>query len=301
MEMEYRDPARRSRFVVFVGILLAMVAGAAAFYLVNQAQQQAQLAGGERQTIVVAARDIPARAPLAAEDIVLREVPLDGTTATGVFTDPAKIVGLITSVPILNGQPIYANLLAGQTQGSQFSILGPDESVAPDSPYWRAIAITVPDDRAVGGLVEVGQSVDVVVTAQINLPESLVEEGRYYSDRVTKVVYQDMVVLAKTATTYIVKATIDVAEELGHFQASGVASFTLLVRPVQDLRAVDVSTLGTTTNRIIERYGLPLPEVYPVGAGPIVAPTPSPSPSPEPSGDPADEANASPAPSIGSN
>ncbi len=299
MEMEYRDPARRSRFVVFVGILLAMVAGAAAFFLVNQAQQQAQLAGGQRQTIVVAARDIPARVALEAADITLREVPVDGTTASGVFTDPAKILGLITSVPILNGQPVFANLLAGQTQGSQFSILGPDESVAPDSPYWRAIAITVPDDRAVGGLVEIGQAVDVVVTAQITLPEALVEEGRYYSDRVTKVVYQDMVVLAKTATTYIVKATIDVAEELGHFQASGVASFTLLVRPPQDLRAVDVSGLGTTTNRIIERYGLPIPEVYPAGAGPIVAPSPSATPSANP--DPSAEANATPAPSIGSN
>ncbi len=297
MEMEYRDPARRSRFVVFIGILLAMVAGAAAFFLVNQAQQQAQLAGGQRQTIVVAARDIPARVALEAADITLREVPLDGTTASGVFTDPAAVLGLITSVPILNGQPVFANLLAGQTQGSQFSILGPEESVTPDSPVWRAIAITVPDDRAVGGLVEVGQAVDVVVTAQITLPEALVEEGRYYSDRVTKVVYQDMVVLAKTATTYIVKATIDVAEELGHFQASGVASFTLLVRPPQDLRAVDVSGLGTTTNRIIERYGLPLPEVYPPGAGPIVTATPSAEPSPSPSSEP----SPTPAPSIGSN
>lgn len=297
MEMEYRDPARRSRFVVIVGVLLAVLAGAAAFYLVNQAQQQAQLAGGERQTIVVAARDIPARAALEAADIVLLEVPVDGTTATGVFTDPTKILGLITSVPILTGQPVFANMLAGQTLGSQFSILGPDESVSPESPIWRAIAITVPDDRAVGGLVEVGQAVDVVVTAQITLPDALVGEGKYYSDRVTKVIYQDMVVLAKTATTYIVKATIDVAEELGHFQASGVASFTLLVRPVQDLRPVDMSVLGTTTNRIIERYGLPLPEVYPPGSGPIVPP----SPTPAPSASPAVEPSATPAPSIGSN
>jgi Flp pilus assembly protein CpaB len=297
MEMEYRDPARRSRFVVIVGVLLAVLAGAAAFYLVNQAQQQAQLAGGERQTIVVAARDIPARAALEAADIVLLEVPVDGTTATGVFTDPTKILGLITSVPILTGQPVFANMLAGQTLGSQFSILGPDESVSPESPIWRAIAITVPDDRAVGGLVEVGQAVDVVVTAQITLPDALVEEGKYYSDRVTKVIYQDMVVLAKTATTYIVKATIDVAEELGHFQASGVASFTLLVRPVQDLRPVDMSILGTTTNRIIERYGLPLPEVYPPGSGPIVPP----SPTPVPSESPAVEPSTTPAPSIGSN
>jgi hypothetical protein len=144
------------------------------------------------------------------------------------------------------------------------------------------VAITVPDDRAVGGLVESGNAVDIVVTAQITLPASLVEKGRYYSDRSSKVVYQDMVVLAKSGTTYVVRAPIEIAEEIGHFQASGAAGFTLLMRPDQDLRPVDVSNLGTTTNRIISRYGLPMPEVHPAGAGPLPLPTAAAEPEPTP-------------------
>ena len=41
MEMEYRDPAKRGKFIVVVGIVLALAAGGAAFYLINKAQQQA--------------------------------------------------------------------------------------------------------------------------------------------------------------------------------------------------------------------------------------------------------------------
>ena len=41
MEMEYKDPSRRGRWIVVIGVLLAVVAGGAAFFLINQAQQQA--------------------------------------------------------------------------------------------------------------------------------------------------------------------------------------------------------------------------------------------------------------------
>jgi hypothetical protein len=61
-----------------------------------------------------------------------------------------------------------------------------------------------------------------------------------------------------------------------------------------------VSALGATTNRIIERYGLPVPETYPKGSGPIAtAPpipeiTPAPSPAPSASGEPSPAASAAP-------
>ncbi len=40
----------------------------------------------------------------------------------------------------------------------QFSILQPDETVAPDSEAWRAVSITVSDDRAVGGMLAAGMT-----------------------------------------------------------------------------------------------------------------------------------------------
>jgi hypothetical protein len=39
--------------------------------------------------------------------------------------------------------------------------------------------------------------------------------------------------------------------------------FSIALRPEGDDRSVDTSKLGQTTNRIIQQYELPIPEVYP--------------------------------------
>lgn len=298
MEIEYRDPKRRGKFIVAIGIVLALVAGGAAFFLISQAQQQAGQGGLQTAALVVAAKEIPVRKVIAPEDLVLREVPIDETNAAGVYADPAKLVGLVAGTTILKGQPVYSNMLAGETAGSAFSILGPTETVAPDSPAWRAVAITVPDDRAVGGLLQPGMSVDVFVTSTVAVPADVAAAGKYFTDKSTKIVYQDMLILAKTSTSYILKAAIPVVEEISHLQASGAAAFSFALRPPQDSRQVDSSTLGTTTTKIVARYGLPLPEWYGPGHAPAPATTPPTSPapaSPGPTSSPA-APGASPAP-----
>jgi len=79
MEMEYRDPSKRGRWIVLIGVVLALAAGGAAFFLVNQAQQQAGQGNLQKVAVVVAARPIPARKPVEAEDLTVREIPLDDT------------------------------------------------------------------------------------------------------------------------------------------------------------------------------------------------------------------------------
>ena len=150
MEMEFNDGRSRGRFVIIMGLILAVVAGGAAFFLISQAQQQADPRSRPTVSIVVATRPIPPRKPIEAADVAVRAVPLDATNAQGVFSDPTKVIGLMPGVAILSGQPIYANFLASQAQGGQFSILQPGETLSPDSEAWRAVSVTVPDDRAVG-------------------------------------------------------------------------------------------------------------------------------------------------------
>ena len=287
MEMEYRDSGRRGKWIIAFGVILALLAGGAAFYLINQAQQQA---GGNqaRTPVVVALRTIPARKPIESGDVTVREVPIDDTNANGVVTSVDKVVGKVPVVTILEGQLVTTNLL-GSAAGSgaqAFQILGPDETVTPSSPAWRAVSITVPDDRAVGGLVQPNQTVDVFITATVNVPQDVILKGRYYTDKSTKLTYQDMLVLAKTGTSYILRTTLAVAEEISQLQASGTATFSLALRPDQDTRLLDASSLGETTNRIIQRYGLPIPENYPAGNGPFVTPQPTPSPTTAPAATP---------------
>jgi Flp pilus assembly protein CpaB len=297
MEMEYRDNSRRGRYIIILGVVLALVAGGAAFFLINQAQQQAAATTAEKVNVVVAIRTIPARKAIEAGDVVVKEVAADAA-AQGSFDDPAKVLNRVPAVTILEGQVLTSNLLSSSTEGGQFSILHPEETVAPDSPYWRAISITVADDLAVGGVVQAGMTVDVFLTATVSIPQELLSEGKYYTDKTTKITYQDMEILARSDDFYIIRAPLQVAEEIEHLMATGNATFSLALRPSEDTRIADASELGSTTNLIITRYGLPIPETYPSGNGPVTLPgtgsgqptpgpgtiaTPSPSTSPGPS------------------
>ncbi len=297
MEMEYKDPSRRGRWIVVIGIVLAVAAGGAAFFLINQAQQQAGQAGLQRIAVVVAVQTIPARKIIEAADVTVREIPLDDTNAQGIASTPDKVIGRVPAVAILQGQMVLTNLLASSTEGGQFSVLGPADAFASDSPDWRAISMTVPDDRAVGGLLAPNQTVDVFVTASVNVltnSESGLGDNGYYTDKATKLSYQNMLLLAKSGTYYVLKAPVDVAEEISHLQASGAAAFSLALRPDVDTRQVDASALGTTTNRVIIRYGLPIPVAFPPVSGPVPTPRPTPVATPTPSGSP----GASPSPSA---
>jgi Flp pilus assembly protein CpaB len=295
MEAEFRENRARPKVIIAVGVVLALVAGGAAFVLLNQAQQQAASVGQQKVTVVVAIRAIPARQAIAAEDITMREVPLDDSNAAGVATDVKQVIGRIPAVTVLQGQLVTTNMLASSSEGGQFSILGPDESVTPESEAWRAVSLTVPDDLAVGGLLKAGQTVDIFVTTVVNVPQEVAVQGKYLTDRSTKITYQNVLILAREGAFYVIRASLPIAEEVAHLQAVGSATFSMALRPDTDLRTVDASVLGETTDRIIEKYGLPIPETYPTSKGPTApgafaapgpATLPSASPTPAPSASP---------------
>ncbi len=300
MEMEYHDTSRRGRLLIILGVVLAMAAGGTAFFLLNQTQapSEAQL---QRVPVVVAVRVIAARKPIEAGDVTVRQVPVDQTNAQGVLPTVDKVIGRVAAVTILQGQLVTTNLLSSTQSGSAFSILGPEETIGPGSEAWRAVSLTVPADRAVGGLVEIGQTVDVFVTATVNVPQELTDQKRYYTDKSTKITYQEMVILARAGDQYIVKCSLVVAEEINHLLAAGNVVFSLALRPDIDVRLVDASLLGATTNRLITKYGLPVPEVYPEGGQPGATLPPLPNRTAFPSLKPATPAPsgvASPTPSA---
>lgn len=293
MEMEYRDTSRRGKLIIALGLVLALIVGATSFYLLNQATQQAGQGPTQKVSVVVAAKDIQARVPVTADQVALREIPLDPSSQAGVITKTDDVIGKVLAVPVLTGQPIYTTMIAGGTGASGFSILGPTETVGPNSEAWRAVSITIPDDRAVGGLLAAGETIDIIMTATIPVPSAYAAAG-YFADASTKVTYQDVTILAKVGTSYIIRCSLAVAEQISHFAATGSAQFSAALRPDQDVRYADVRKLGETTGRILQEYGLPWPIIYPAPSGaippqpPLQTPTPPPSLAPVP---------ASPAPS----
>ena len=288
MEMEYKDTSRRGKVIIVLGLILAIGAGGAAFFLINAAQQNAGQGSLQKVTVVVAARAIPARKPIEPDDLAVREVPLDATNGQGIVTKPADLVGKVLAVTVLKDQLVTTNLIASSSATTGFSILQPNETVGPDSEAWRAVSLTIPTPQAVGGLLEAGETIDIFVTATVNVPLELATKGKYYTDRSTKITYQNVLILARSGDLYIVRASIGVAEEISHLAAAGNATFSAALRPAEDVRPVDVSKLGETTNLIITKYGLPIPESYPAGGGafatlPPIQASPSPSPAASPS------------------
>jgi Flp pilus assembly protein CpaB len=296
MEMEYKDTSgRRGKAIIVLGLVLAVAAGGAAFFLINQAQENAGQSELQKVSVVVAARDIPARKPIEPDDLAVREVPLDATNGKGVVTKPDELVGRVLAVTVFKDQLVTTNLIASAAGGGGFSILGPNETVGPDSPAWRAVSLTIAEAQAVGGLLQSGNTIDVFATATVNVPQELLEDGEYYTDRSTKLVYQDLVILARSGQFYVVRATVEMAEEIAHLQAAGNVVFSAALRPEQDVRTVDASRLGATTNLIITKYGLPIPETYPAGGGPV-ATLPPIEPSQSPSAEPSAQPSATPTP-----
>jgi Flp pilus assembly protein CpaB len=280
MEMEYTDTKRRGRVVIIVGVVLAVVAGVTSFYLINQAQQSAGQGELTKTPVVVAIRAIPARTAIAEADVTVREVPLDATNLNGVFTTVKDVIGRIPAVTILQDQLITSNMLASTVQGGVFSILGPEETVSPNSEAWRAISITVSDDLAVGGLLRPGETVDVFVTAVVAPPAAPAASAEYITDRSTKIIYQQLTILAREGEFYVIRAPLAVAEEILHLQAAATTTWSLAMRPDADGRPMDATKLGTTTNRIILKYGLPFPESLGPGAATPRPPAATPAPSP---------------------
>jgi len=304
--MEFKDNSRRRTLVLVVGVLLALGAGAAAFMLSSEGTETPETVFPTRD-IVVAAELIPARTKIDSLQLSVRSVPVDDTNSDAL-TDRDAAVGKLAAIPILQFQPITENMLAKEVGVGQIDILEPNETVAPDSPVLRAVSLTVPANRAGGGLIAPGQRVDVLATLQfpvaipIDPDTGAIETDPETGDPValtpglsSKPMWLDLKVLAHPEGTdqYVMRMDMHQAEELALAQATG-ADFTLLLRPEVDTRDVDRSSYGNTTDRLLTRYNFAIPEridglTYaqpaafpsPYPAEPYLSPEPLASPSPE--------------------
>jgi Flp pilus assembly protein CpaB len=300
MEMEFKDTGRRRRLLLIgLGAALAIAAGYGAFRLASNGNQAPQII---KESVLVAAHEIPARTTLTADDVTTRDVPID-EILTQTYRDPADVIGRVTSVPIYADQQMTPSLFATATADSEFSILGPDETIAPDSQFWRAVAVNVPPERAVDGQIHDGQHVDLFVSVDIDILE-VDPEGNYQTvdtatvdglvpGKSTKIVFQDLEVLKADPDTnmYIVKVDLHEAEQIYHVVQVAPDSFSLALRPDEDTRADDPTTYGTTTNSLIMTYLFPVPQLLDLNAllngQPLPSPSFNPGPSPTPGGSPA--------------
>ena len=314
MEMEFKDPGRRRRMLtIVIGAVLALGAGWGAYTIATSGNAaSAQII---REPVLVAARDIPARTTVTIDDVTVRQVPIDELLSQS-YRESGQVLGRVTAVPIYTDQQVTPNLFATSTADSDFSILAPDEVVTATSPFWRAVAVSVPPDRAVGGEIKAGDHIDLFVSVEIEVLQ-LDPEGNYQkvetatedgllSGKSTKITYQDLEVLKinEDEGMYILKVDLHQAEEIAHIVQVAPDSFALALRPAEDTRRANPVEYGETTDRLIMTYLFPAPQLIdlsqllglPPGASPIPGGVPTPTASPDPNATPEPTAEASPTP-----
>jgi Flp pilus assembly protein CpaB len=140
-------------------------------------------------------------------------------------------------------------------------------------PDLRAVSMTVPDDRAVGGTLQPGQPVDLIATlnvqpaAETDTPsepapsEAPAPAPDGSAPRVpgpsTKTTLQQLDILVRNGTLYILRTDLATAEKITELQAAG-AQFTLVLRATEDDRSAE--TEGSTLDRLLEEFEFPVPE-----------------------------------------
>jgi Flp pilus assembly protein CpaB len=270
VELEYSDKnSRRSKVYIAVGIVVALLV-AATVYIALQASGLTDQGEVEMRQVVVAAVEIPGRKEISETDVVMRSVPVDPINDTA-FVGIDEVLGRVTSVPIGAGQLLTPNLLASSEAGATFSILEPGEEYDPSMPDLRAVSMTVPDDRAVGGTLQPGQPVDLIATLTVNPVEGEAapppaegepaEEPAQGDLRMagpsTKTTLQQLDILVRNGALYILRTDLATAEKITELQAAG-AQFTFVLRADADDRTAE--TEGSTLDRLLEEFGFPVPE-----------------------------------------
>ncbi|MDQ2674637.1 MAG: SAF domain-containing protein [Chloroflexota bacterium] len=273
MELEYSDRnSRRSKVYIAVGIIVALLVAATVF-IALQASGLTDQGEVEMRQVVVAAVEIPGRKAIEETDVVMRNVPVDPISDAALVT-LEDALGRIVAVPITPGQLITPNLLASTDQGATFSILRPGEEFSESMPDLRAVSMTVPDDRAVGGTLQPGQPVDLIATVGVTPsedqadpedqtdPEASEEPSpdgtpKPVAGPSTKTTFQRMEILVRNGSLYILRTDLVTAEKITELQAAG-AQFTFVLRADEDERTAE--TEGSTLDRLLEEFGFPAPE-----------------------------------------
>ncbi len=268
MELEYSDRnSRRSKVYIAVGIIVALLVAATVFIALQASGLTAQDDVETRQ-VVVAAVDIPGRKAIAEVDVVMRNVPVDPISDTALVS-LEQALGRIAAVPIAPGQLITPNLLASTDEGATFSILPPGVEFSDSMPDLRAVSMTVPDDRAVGGTLAPGQPVDLIATLNVTPTNDQTgepsaseepspdETPAMVAGPSTKTTFQQLDVLVRNGSLYILRTDLATAEKIAELQAAG-AQFTFVLRADEDERTAE--TEGSTLDRILEEFGFPAPE-----------------------------------------
>lgn len=138
-------------------LVLALLAGLGTSFLVwnymQKVEQKAKPAPVEMVSILIAARDVPARTRFAEDMFARQEIPVSAKHPNAV-TSPRQVLDKVVKLPMMAGEQILVSkFFADRTESGLAFIVPPGK---------RAVAVAVNEVIGSGGLVLPGDDVDVV-------------------------------------------------------------------------------------------------------------------------------------------
>jgi len=138
-----------------VGVAVVVLGFAATLVVGTLMARPPPAATGDTESVLVAARDVPARTVLAAADVsISRYAPSDVPPAA--LTSAAPALGLVVQSPLRKGQPVLSNQIAkaGDATGGQPAYL-------PLPTGFVALTLPSAELQGVGGYVQSGDYIDI--------------------------------------------------------------------------------------------------------------------------------------------
>src|SRR5690606_8647896 len=170
----------------------------------------------ETVNVVFATQTVPAKTQLTADMLEVRPMPV-GFVPRGALQSRADAVGRVTTVPLAEGEMLLAAKHTGEETKAGLAYHVP--------PGYRAVSLPVNDIGGVGGFLQAGDRVDVIVS--FHDPE---DETGWRG--VTVLEMQDLLLLAVGPYTEVPAGQAGAPVEYTHV--------TLAVRPEQAVKLINI-------------------------------------------------------------
>ena len=255
---------RRARIFMIVGVIFALLAGGGTF-LIASGSQQAPPPVEEKGPVVVATRDLVLRQAITATDVAVAQYPKT-LIPPAAATDVKDVTGKVLVVPVARGEPLSPQKFAAA--GIGFSVVPPTQQLTetgalpPGAPNYRIVVLSVPDLNAAGGILQPGDTVDIVATVNIDPTKFFLPppDPNRVADLSVKTILENMQVLARVGSAYTFRVPeLTLAEKLIYLQASGV-TLSLVLRAPKDERIVN--SAGTTYEGMFKEFKFPLSKKF---------------------------------------
>lgn len=134
---------RRINLVLFAAVVVALGSGLGVFSLLNRARA----AAAPSITVVVAATDIADGHVLTAADVRIASLP-DVAVPPGAYASPDSVIGRVTRIPVLAGEPLVPARLAPVGAGGGLEVrIARGKRAMPVRIDDAAIAVVQPNSR----------------------------------------------------------------------------------------------------------------------------------------------------------